>query len=129
MIGESHTLSASSLEKLRIRANHTLPIGLIDMISFIDYTAMDLMSQRIRMLATTTGWVNIAGATGIALDDIGKSLDPFVALVVNGTQVGQTHRLSHTGPSADWHERVTYPAALLKPGRNIFKMEIYDWRL
>jgi|EP01049_Picozoa_sp_SAG25_P000806 uncharacterized protein YaaQ len=127
MIGESNTLSQRSLERLRIRANHTLPIGLVDMISFIESTAMDLISQRIRKLATTTGWVNVVGATGLVLDGGGSSIDPFVAIVLNGTQVGQTHQISYTGPSPQWHERVTYPAELLRPGRNVFKLEIYDF--
>ena len=113
---------------MRIRANHTLPIGLIDLTSFIDSLGMDVMTKRIRKLSTTTGWVHIdcLNSAMFGKRSPGTGFDPFVVVILNGKIVGQTHTLSHTDSDAAWHERVTYPAELLKNGNNIFRFEVYD---
>eukprot|EP01048_Picozoa_sp_COSAG05_P003759 COSAG05_NODE_181_length_14767_cov_9.554859_1_plen_1146_part_00 len=129
-IGETDTLTKKSLEMMRIRANHTLPIGLIDMQSFVESTANDLMSKRIKELSQTTGYVVIESVSGLMLDDEGliiDALDPCIAVIVNGTQVGKTHKITHSGQKPDWHERVSFPTQLIKPTKNVIVLECFDY--
>ena len=55
--------------------------------------------QRIKELSRTTGYILIESVSGLKLDQEGflaDDLDPFVAVIINGTQVRST-----TGPFED----------------------------
>jgi voltage-gated sodium channel len=95
MIGEGNTLTTRSREHLMIRANHTLPIGLIDLSTFIQVIARDLMSARIRRYSEAMAHVLVHSAKGLAklktwddaVDDLSETIDAFVVVKVNGVKV------------------------------------------
>lgn len=134
LIGEQGTLKAQSIEQLLIRANHTVPIGLVDMMAFMTALAMDLMSVRIKELSDSTGWVVIASCSGLDWSDPPPDgppsssrltpIDPYCVVVLNGEEVGRTHTLSHTCGNAEWNERLGVPIELLRSKRNTFTIEV-----
>eukprot|EP01047_Picozoa_sp_COSAG01_P030844 COSAG01_NODE_2164_length_8260_cov_6.427031_1_plen_659_part_10 len=131
MIGESGVLSTKNRAMIKIRANHTIPIGMIDMMYFIECVSDDLMKKRIRGLASTTGLIVVQGCTGLDLnefiDDLDKKkFDPYVKVYMNDHYLGQTNTLSHTGPDPEWNERVTYELEHCVEGENDFKVEVWD---
>jgi voltage-gated sodium channel len=88
LIGEPGVLSSKSREMIRIRANHTIPIGMIDMMNFIECVSEDLMKQRIRGLVSTTGMIVVQGCIGLDLNEFiadpdKKRFDPYVKIYMN----------------------------------------------
>lgn len=88
MIGETGVLSSKSRELIKIRANHTIPIGMIDMMNFIECVAEDLMKQRIRGLASTTGMIVVQSCKGLEMNEFvadpsKKFFDPYVKVYLN----------------------------------------------
>jgi voltage-gated sodium channel len=129
LIGEHDTLRPRSIEQLLIRANHTVPIGLVDMIAFVEALANDLMSNRIKQLAEKTGWVVIGSCDGLlsaGLDDGEHTLDPYCVVILNGEEVGRTHSLSHSGGHPEWNERIGVPIELLRTTKNTFLIEVLN---
>jgi hypothetical protein len=124
LIGEQGTLRNRSIEELLIRANHTVPLGLLDMMSFMEVLANDLMSKRIKDLAERTGWVVINSCDGLPLQ--GAGIDPFCIVLLNGKELGRTHTISHSGDHSEWNERIGVPVDLLTSTTNVFAIEVMD---
>jgi voltage-gated sodium channel len=94
LIGETGVLSSKSRELIKIRANHTIPIGMIDMMNFIECLAEDLMKERIRGLSHTTGMIVVQSCSGLDLNDYSdggvidyledkETFDPYVKIFLN----------------------------------------------
>eukprot|EP01045_Picozoa_sp_COSAG04_P020939 COSAG04_NODE_2201_length_4544_cov_29.319685_2_plen_1071_part_01 len=139
LIGEQKTLKVKTVQQLHIKANHTLPVGLIDSMTFLEALAMDLMSVRIKELSDTTGWIVVKSCDGLkseaiternqsgsVIDRAMNSLDPYCVVVLNGEEVGRTHTLSHTGENPEWNERIGFPMQLLRSTKNTFTFEVMD---
>ena len=133
------TLKVKTVQQLNIKANHTLPVGLIDSMTFLEALAMDLMAVRIKELSDTTGWIVVKSCDGLkseaiternqsgsVIDRAMNSLDPYCVVVLNGEEVGRTHALSHTGENPEWNERIGFPMQLLRSTKNTFTMEVMD---
>eukprot|EP01043_Picozoa_sp_COSAG02_P039578 COSAG02_NODE_3136_length_7300_cov_4.065269_5_plen_482_part_00 len=124
LIGEERTLRNRSVEELMIRANHTVPIGLLDMMSFVECLAEDLLTAQIKELAERTGWVVINSCDGLPLAD--DDIDPYCVLILNGEEIGRTHKISHSGDHPEWNERIGVPVGLLTSTTNVFIIEVMD---
>jgi voltage-gated sodium channel len=103
LIGETGVLSSKSRELIKIRANHTIPIGMIDMMNFIECVAEDLMKQRIRGLATTTGMIVVQSCTGLDLNGFNDggvidmledkdTFDPYIKIYLNVSRYSTLRR-------------------------------------
>jgi hypothetical protein len=71
------------------------------MMSFIEYTADDLMNKRIKDLAQTTGYVMIERVENLDMNG-DDEIDPFVVVTLNGKATGQV---------GDLPARIVLPAA------------------
>jgi voltage-gated sodium channel len=130
LIGEHNLLTDKRRQHMLLRANHTLPIGWIDELSFIQSLADDLLDSRVGALRQTTGYVVVEQALGLDTDHdfFSDTIDPFCVLYLNGKVIGETQKLSHSGEDPHWNEYVAFPASYLKVEEpNTLRLELFDF--